>query len=564
MFRPDRLAPTLTESFTRASSNGYPRGWTQAHAIEFYSESPRKLDSLVEIANAQIRENSDQGNRIISSLGNHLDDFSTRLTLEIHEQTDQLVNVIQNSAADIASAIDNAADRICANLELITWQIQQISNQLDTLIYLTQYKRRTEATELLQQATRHMQAGNYNDAKERLLRAYELDNTDYQVLYNLGLVSIHLDLGSEAIDYFHRAARVPDNLSNQAIAKALFSEARVHFATNQPEKALRLIEECIGLRNSSKDLLYASIYSFHCGQDQGAREFLRRSVATKTIEFSVAAIHEELDPFRQVVLAILRDIDAEANKHFNEAYHLYTSMRQSHLDELAASNSFPQLKIIMDQANLIASKQTNELSFTSRVTFVNIIDNLQNCANETTSILNLKNEIKSLLTKQNALASSIVSVNKSPEFKTDVSGGVIYAAVGLLWFLGNRIFVSGEIHSIGLIVTAIFWPFFGLMAGIIALISALFNTDSVVAKDSKIAVACLLASIAIVWFVTDLRKTNANVKNTERFHRKDELENQRSQIRGEITSKSELINVFMTNAINKMQSIHTGFRQLNS
>ena len=50
MYTAPPLAPTLLERFTRSPSKGYPREWTEAHAIEFYYETPRKIDALVQCA----------------------------------------------------------------------------------------------------------------------------------------------------------------------------------------------------------------------------------------------------------------------------------------------------------------------------------------------------------------------------------------------------------------------------------------------------------------------------------------------------------------------------------
>ena len=171
------MSPTLIDRFARAGSSGYPSSWTQFDAIDFYHEGPRRQQALVRLAEQQIAENRKQSARIVEELRSTKSELSDVIAASIEEQTEILSQTIESGFDNINSKLEQVSDRICANLQEIIWGVQQLSSQIETLIYIAKHRRSVEAKELFDQATRHLIASNFGGAKDRLEKALDLDST---------------------------------------------------------------------------------------------------------------------------------------------------------------------------------------------------------------------------------------------------------------------------------------------------------------------------------------------------------------------------------------------------
>ncbi len=521
------MSPTLIDRFARAGSSGYPSSWTQFDAIDFYHEGPRRQQALVRLAEQQIAENRKQSARIVEELRSTKSELSDVIAASIEEQTEILSQTIESGFDNINSKLEQVSDRICANLQEIIWGVQQLSSQIETLIYIAKHRRSVEAKELFDQATRHLIASNFGGAKDRLEKALDLDSTYFEALYSMGIVSLHFDDAKEAKRYFHLAAYVPNNLSSTAKAKALFSLARTNFISTEPDEAFKVMIECCQQDPCGRNYLYTSIYAYASKNLEAGDKSLRSAIEVDSTQFASAATHEELEFYRSRIIKILEDELSRTNKKFSRASENFKAMIGGWLGQYT--------KIVQDSKLLIQVEgirtdigRANDRHFTKLIDVIDTVAIFESIREACIKHLSLLESIKAKGMELNNVSIDLTSYKKKLDSSSkDLSSPkkiLSYIGVGLIFHVGMYLHISStgfggafssflQIPFPMLIFDMAVWPL-----ELIFLVGGFMFTSGATPAVYKFGIVWYFVSILVVYSVIQVRsfligETINNFKN---------------------------------------------------
>lgn len=181
---------------------------------------------------------------------------------EIAQAADGIANAIETlqaqqerDAAAIRDSIECLQNALLAELSESRWLLLQIENrQSETLRVLTR-PRATQAEELMQQALSNLTNGYFREAVDRLLKALEFDNTDYQVHRNLGYAFVHEGNAVEAAEHFSKAVSFAPTPTLKL--EAICDLARVYYAEGNYLKAARTLQDRLESLGGRLDISHA-------------------------------------------------------------------------------------------------------------------------------------------------------------------------------------------------------------------------------------------------------------------------------------------------------------------
>lgn len=163
--------------------------WDEASTLinEVEYGIPRRQRELIDLSQRQLKAQRQAAQDISRSNIEAADIIAG----EISRQTEELGDLISQVGGNIVSAIDQFCDRLCIELVEIRWELAQITDKLDQMLYVLRNSRNNEARQLVEQGVRHYLIEEYPEAESRFLRALDFDTTDYQVLMNIAFIEVH-------------------------------------------------------------------------------------------------------------------------------------------------------------------------------------------------------------------------------------------------------------------------------------------------------------------------------------------------------------------------------------
>lgn len=297
---------------------------------ELVYKSPRRQEQLITLAQVQIQVQKDTAKKIRQSSLEAADIVAA----EIESQTSEFTNSLEDlrgsveglgdtiawafgeAAERLASEIDRAANRICADLTEIRWQLAQQQETLTGILRVLSESRNNEARQLVKQGIRYYINSQIPTAKKLFKDALEKDATDYQVLMNLGFIALEENEFKEAQFYFKNALNLPEKPDLDMRVNALNALARLYFANNDFNSALACAEESIrqNQRKDPNDIYTAAIYAFHANKREKTLDYIERAIRMDPIYFSKVTVEPDLAPFREEILGLLSRMSMEAKR----------------------------------------------------------------------------------------------------------------------------------------------------------------------------------------------------------------------------------------------------------
>lgn len=205
-------------------------------------------------------------------------------------------------------------------LSEIKWQLIQVNKNLSRIINLLENKRNTEARELVRQGVRLFIYNKVEISKERFLKAYELDKTDYQVLLNLGFVELRLNNVKNSISYFKDAVTLPSKLENVDTARALWALARSYYVDKNYEVAWKTAKKARQLfdTNNANYIFQEAVYASLAGHLNYAIQGLKQAILLNPNLFGEVACHKDLVNVQKEVYVLLNELLETAKSNINQ------------------------------------------------------------------------------------------------------------------------------------------------------------------------------------------------------------------------------------------------------
>lgn len=252
-----------------------------------------------------LREQKTAADNAARKISGAIHDGANLLTQEIRLQNEALQAIqgeLENvadcvllGAEQITRAIAESSHLICGHLLDIEWVLKQSDHKLGAILQTLRESRSNDARQLHEQAVQHYALGQWDRAKERLLRAIEADSTNYDALMHLGLVAFHLDDPSGAKEHFYGAAFLPRSLPPLAKGRALEMLAHTHYGIEDYLQAMRLAQQALKLIGSDGTLEFrCAIYAARAGYPQEAKKHLLNAILLDSRFFGKASSHDEL------------------------------------------------------------------------------------------------------------------------------------------------------------------------------------------------------------------------------------------------------------------------------
>ena len=289
---------------------------------DFFYGIPKRQKELISLTKQQIDMQQVAAKNIAASNIEAAD----IIVREIENQTSSLEQVIGNIGDNISNAIEVLADRVCAELSEILWELEQQRAISEQILAVLRRPRSTEAQELIRQGLRNLINAKYIEAEDRFRRALDLDNTDYQVLVNLSYIALHNNKEQEAINYLNDALSLPEKLDDKAKADALWSLARVYYAINKYEQCYSYAKESLKAYEDTKRTFQAGVYAILCHRKEEGMILLEQSIKKDHTNFSLVSVEPDLDIIKSDVFTLLSRLSREALResqnslgHFEEA-----------------------------------------------------------------------------------------------------------------------------------------------------------------------------------------------------------------------------------------------------
>jgi len=231
---------------------------------------------------------------------------------ELGIQTKRLEEAIQGGAEAVATAIGDLGERIAGELGEIRWELAQMRAVSEQVLAVLKLPRSTEARELLNQGVRNLVNDKLEQAEERFNLAFQLDNTDYQILMNLSAIELRKGNAPRALGFVHDALTLPPNLDRQARADALWHVARIHYATREYPKAFEHAQQSTAILSTSRRILQLGIYAILAGNVGEGCSLMARAVRQDPRLFVVAASTPDLAAHQPDCLRLLGTLSTEA------------------------------------------------------------------------------------------------------------------------------------------------------------------------------------------------------------------------------------------------------------
>ncbi len=236
---------------------------------------------------------------------------SAKLGDTVQRSCQEIEGAIREGTGDIAWAIDSLQDALVGHLGAIRWELSQIGSTLSQVLETLRNSRTVEAQQLLRQARRHLSAGEFGEAEERLQEALHYDSTDFEVLTELGYTYIYLEDSENAVRFFNKAHMLPESLPDSLRASTLLELARVYYASGSAEDArstARMIDGLADYAPTGRDLYQVARYEALVNRIPTAIEYLSRAIQLDSRLFATAAVDGEFEDATDDVIAFLSDL----------------------------------------------------------------------------------------------------------------------------------------------------------------------------------------------------------------------------------------------------------------
>jgi len=299
------MSKSLLQRYTYGNFGDLP---TFSAEEDFLLGGPVRQRELVALAKSQLALTSDA----TAMLRKSRSEVAAVVCCELERQTAALSEVVREVTDRVATAVDNLADQVSAELCEIRWQLVQLRSSTDQILQVLKRPRSIEAQELLRQGLRDLVNDKLEQAEDRFLRALDLDHTDYQVLMNLSAVELRKDNAEKAASFLQDALTLPADLDAVAQAETLWSLARVYYAEANYRKAATRARESLSLVTRPRRLFQYGIYLVLATEALQGLPTIEAAIRENPRLFGLAAISPDLVPYNERVGAILSSLAKEA------------------------------------------------------------------------------------------------------------------------------------------------------------------------------------------------------------------------------------------------------------
>jgi tetratricopeptide (TPR) repeat protein len=345
---------------------------------DFFYGIPQRQKQLLSLAKAQLAAQYETANIIAQS--------NSYVAQEIRQFSAAMENSLAKLGDDVTFAIDQLGYSLVCEFREVQWLLVQQGKLLQEIIELLRKRRKVEANELLEQGIANLANGFYNEAKDRLLRALEFDNTDYQVHRNLGFIYVHEDNDAKAVEHFHKAMIFAP--SKKQKFDALGDLSRTYYATGNYREAAEYANELIKMASEAKPipktgtiiipnshssssdrLLLNDDEIARCWYNYGVYHGLAQKFDTcvkgldKAIDlqrhyFVLASIDHDLNDGRRYVGDLLISKSKNARSQAISSYEAYKKRRQQ-LDYSSHNEIWQKISRVDESAQIIEEKLRN-------------------------------------------------------------------------------------------------------------------------------------------------------------------------------------------------------------
>lgn len=305
---------SLLERYTYGQSEWVlPYGDVKTRMLdEMLTDGPERQNQMINLARRQleaqrvasqeIAASQIEGARIVAAEVAHSADV---ISQSIDDASREIGRGIATATEQINGSIQSLETVLCVELSEIKWQLVQQSGQLENILNVLRNSRKNEAQQLLQQGLRHYINGEYAEAEERFQLALGYDSTDYQVLMNLGYISIHKDDTDGAHKFFKKALTLPESLDANSQSRPLWAMSKLFHAQDDLVNAHTWATKAHEKSESPEQLFIASCYLALIGRFDDAWKGLEQAVEHDVRLFARAAIEPLLESVRDHVLLFL-------------------------------------------------------------------------------------------------------------------------------------------------------------------------------------------------------------------------------------------------------------------
>ncbi len=424
------MTRSLSDTYMFGHQGRAPVGWSTGYtdaerALICIAE--RQLETQEEATQEIINSNIESGNRIVEEIAN---------------QNSMLQSTIVECTVHTILSINKLEKKLCAELAEIQWQLTQVSGTLDAILTVLKHPRNTEAQELVRQGVRNFNQGKYPEARDRFLKAYELDNTDFQVLYNLGFIALHDEDAEHAIMYFQDASTLPDNITSTAKAQAMSSLARVHYVIDEYMEAFNISKRALEVEDEPKRIYQTGVYGLLAqAKDDVGLKLLQKSILRENSLFALAAGDPELEPFRHEIFTMLHLILMQQQSKNHKALENLIKQKDCMLSGFCNPEAREFLGTIENYVQR-AEKTNMDAAYTRLL----MVDNTNKEAQNITVDINQFDENMNMLTRSKELIELSEKESKTARAKAKYSSSlaslmspliIIACYVGTVYWISN-------------------------------------------------------------------------------------------------------------------------------
>ena len=296
---------SLLERYTYSNFADLPPVSPEA---DFFFGGPARQRELVQLTKAQIALQA----QTVTAFREATGELASVVRNELEYQTAALCAVVREGADNIVSSVDALSDRLSSELVEIRWQLSQLSTTNDQILHVLKRPRSTEAQELLEQGIRNLVNNKIEQAENRLIRALDLDNTDYQILRNLSVVELHKGNADRAANYLRDALTLPANLDDFARTEALWCLARVEYSEGEYATAADLAGKSLALRSNPRRVFQYGIYLILANETEKGISLLEDAIRSDPGLFVLTAVSPDLESNKARVTSLLDFLANEA------------------------------------------------------------------------------------------------------------------------------------------------------------------------------------------------------------------------------------------------------------
>ncbi|MGB7061790.1 MAG: hypothetical protein WBF13_05485 [Candidatus Zixiibacteriota bacterium] len=343
-------------------ANNYPIYVPGTPEYDFFIGIPQRQDKLVKLAQAQLSAQYDMAKSIeagSSYIATEIEQFSAELGGAIS----QLDASVARSGDNVVNAMGNLEYSLICEFREVRWLLSQIGAHSEEVIAILKNKRKVEANELLEQALSNLKTGYYQEAKDRLFKALEFDNTDYQIHRNLGFVFLHEENATKAIEHFQKA--VAFSPTESCKVGAMVDLSRAFYADDSFADAAKHLSELIDdidhdpnivTRDEYARILYNhSVYSGLAGEIDTCLANLQKAIELRRTYFVLAFIDQDLEKIRTPVNEFLAGQTNMAVKEAERSL-LSSFSKRKQADKMFESNSLSSIVEVDRNLNIAESK----------------------------------------------------------------------------------------------------------------------------------------------------------------------------------------------------------------